>query len=31
MPKGKVSVYVGSASDDVRLTGSVNIGSSSGK
>ncbi|NUU78073.1 beta-glucosidase [Paenibacillus xylanilyticus] len=31
MPKGKVSVYVGSASDDIRLTGSVNIGSKSGK
>lgn len=31
MPKGKVSIYVGSASDDVRLTGSVNIGSPSGK
>ncbi|MNP48337.1 Thermostable beta-glucosidase B [compost metagenome] len=31
MPKGKVQVYVGSASDDIRLTGSVNIGSKSGK
>lgn len=31
MPKGKVSVYVGSASDDIRLTGSVKIGSPSGK
>ncbi|CAH1222343.1 Xylan 1,4-beta-xylosidase [Paenibacillus sp. JJ-223] len=30
-PMGKVPVYVGSASDDIRLTGSVNIGNASGK
>ncbi|WP_246246591.1 glycoside hydrolase family 3 C-terminal domain-containing protein [Paenibacillus lemnae] len=31
MPKGDVPIYVGSASDDIRLSGSVKVGSPSGK